>query len=253
MQLHFEKFGNGPPLIVLHGLFGSLENWRPLNYRFAQRFEVFAVDQRNHGCSPHSPEMTFTAMADDLRELLDENRLVSAHVLGHSMGGKTAMRLALLHPNRVKKLVVVDIAPRAYPPSHRDLLDSLLGLQLNHFETRQHVEDALSSQIPDLAVRRFLLKNLSRDDAGRLVWRLGLHELAANYNHLLEPVATDQVFEGPALFLRGEQSEYVNEADLPLIRRLFPKGVLRGIPGAGHWVHAEQPEAVAEAVLSFLS
>lgn len=186
MQLHYEEIGHGPPLMILHGLFGSLENWHTISRRLAEHLRVIAVDQRNHGRSPHSPEMNYPLMARDLLELMSRLHLGSTSVLGHSMGGKTAMQFALLHPAQVDKLVVVDISPRSYPPRHDYIFEALLGLKLSAFHTRQEMEAALAPAIPDIATRRFLLKNLGRGPTGEFYWKMNLHELCTNYNRLTE-------------------------------------------------------------------
>lgn len=252
MQLNYKVHGTGEPVVILHGLFGSLDNWHSISLKLAQQFQVFTLDQRNHGASPHSPEMTYPLMAADLEEFLDLRKISCAGVLGHSMGGKTAMQFALLYPRRVSRLIVVDIAPRAYPPRHDQVLCALLSLKLETFQTRKEIEEALAPAIPDLALRQFLLKNLARNPQQKFHWKLGLHEIAAAYPKLSEALAGGQPFQGPTLFLRGEQSDYLTESDLGNFRSLFPQAELRTIPGAGHLVHAEEPEAFLREVTGFL-
>ena len=251
MQLHVRTYGSGPPLIVLHGLFGSSENWETISRRFSASFQVLAVDQRNHGRSPHSPEMSYPLMAEDLRELLEERGLERACVLGHSMGGKTAMQFALQHPARVERLVVVDIAPRAYAPRHQRIFQGLLSLDVARFESRKQMEEALAPFIPNLAVRRFLLKNVAAASDGGFRWRMGLHEIQDNYDRLGAALSADRPFSGPTLFIRGEQSDYLQEADLAWIRPLFPRAELAVVGPAGHWVHAEAPEALFRTIREF--
>lgn len=252
MQLHFQDYGRGEPLVILHGLFGSLENWQSLSRRLGEHFHVLAVDQRNHGGSPHSAKMNYRVMAEDVMRLLQRQGLGSAHVLGHSMGGKTAMQLALLHPDKVAKLVVVDIAPRSYSPRHGQIFEGLLSLNLEAFHSRQEIEEALAPAIPEVAVRRFLLKSVARSPGGGFRWKLNLQDICKNYERLSEALPDDQAFGKPTLFIRGEQSDYIREQDLMLIRRLFPRAELKTIAGASHWVHADAPEAFLEAVLEFL-
>lgn len=253
MQLHFQSIGRGEPLIVLHGLFGSLDNWQHVARRLAERFEVLSLDQRNHGHSPHDAEMTYLLMAEDVREFLDRRNIRQAHVLGHSMGGKTAMQLALLHPGRVRTLAVVDIAPRAYAARHTRILQALLALEPARFETRREMEEALAPSIPDLAVRQFLLKSVARDANGAFQWRMGLREINANYGRLSESIRAPEPFAGPVLFLRGERSDYLREADLAAIRGLFSQAVMRAVPDAGHWVQAENPEGLLQLLGEFWS
>ncbi len=253
MRLHFRSFGTtGDPLILLHGLFGSLENWHSVSLKLSEQFRVLAVDQRNHGHSPHSPEMNYSLMAQDLAELMEDQRLERAHVLGHSMGAKTAMQFALLHPEKVRKLIPVDLAPRAYSGRHERIFSALLALDLSAFATRQQIETALAPSIPDLALRRFLLKNVSRTQADGFEWKIGLPEIHANYPQLGAQLSLGRPFAGPVLFLRGEKSDYLGEQDLPLIRTLFPQARLQTIPEAGHLVHVENPQGFLRAVLDFL-
>jgi pimeloyl-ACP methyl ester carboxylesterase len=254
MQLHFESYGQGqgPPLIILHGLFGSLENWHSISSNLAANFRVLAVDQRNHGRSPHTAEMSFQLMAEDLRELLAAERLGPVNLLGHSMGGKTAMLFALDDPDLVEKLIVVDMAPRAYPPHHREILNALLSLDLRSFKTRAEMESQLAPSIPDLAVRQFLLKNVKRDQAGIFYWQMNLAAIEANYHQLSEEIARPRSFDKPALFIRGERSDYIRDEDMTSIRKLFPQSKLCDIAAAGHWVHAEKPDAFLRKVREFL-
>lgn len=253
MELHFRSLGSGPALILLHGLLGSLDNWLPLGRQFAQRFTVLAVDQRNHGLSPHSDEFGYDLMAHDLHQFMHDRGLTTAHLLGHSMGGKTAMQFALLYPDQVEKLVVVDIAPRAYPPVHAETLRALQALDLEVHQRREDFNDALAAQVPDVELRQFLLKNLRRDHDGAFYWKVNLPAIWDNYRHLNAAPAVEGQFTKPALFLRGGDSDYVHEADFELIRRYFPGAQLRTIPGAGHWVHADQPEEFLASVLEFLA
>jgi esterase len=252
MQLHCEELGQGPPLIILHGLFGALDNWHTISRRLGERFRVFTVDQRNHGRSPHSPEMNYRVMAQDVLELMHRLHLSSASVLGHSMGGKTAMQFALLHPDQVDKLVVVDISPRSYSPRHGQIFAGLLSLELNNFRSRQEMEAALEPAIPDLTVRRFLLKSVGRTPAGGFYWKINLRDICENYGHLSNAVSAPAPFNKPTLFIRGALSTYLRDSDISLIPQSFPQAEFQIIPQAGHWVHAEAPEAFLTAVLEFL-
>jgi esterase len=253
MQLHFQESGQGPPLLILHGLFGSLDNWAAIAKKLAEKFRVFAVDQRNHGQSPHVPEMDYRLMAADLADFMHARGLQHAALMGHSMGGKTAMQLALSYPAYVTALVVVDIAPRVYPPSHIPIFKALRALKLEQFQNRGEVETALAPALPDLVLRRFLLKSLKRDSIGAFHWKLGLEELYQNYESLLQVPKGESTYEGPTLFVRGERSRYLNDLDLPAIHKLFPRAQLKTIPRAGHWLHAENPTDFLETITGFLS
>jgi pimeloyl-ACP methyl ester carboxylesterase len=252
MRLHFKESGQGPAVVLLHGLFGSSDNWHTIATRLAETFRVFALDQRNHGQSPHSAEMDYPLMAADVDRFCAARGLASARVIGHSMGGKTAMQLALHFPQRVEKLVVADMAPRAYAAAHDQIFAALLALDLPGFQTRPQIEDALAPDIPNPVLRRFLLKNLGRTGAGGFYWKLNLRDIAENYWRLREPVAGGAPFTQPALFIRGGQSQYVQPADEPLIREWFPAAQIQTIAAASHWVHADQPDEFLRRVLAFL-
>lgn len=253
MLLAFQRFGAGPPLIVLHGLLGSSDNWRTLSRAvFGAQFEVFAVDQRNHGGSPHSDAVGYPTMVDDLVEFMNAHGLAAARLLGHSMGGKTAMHFALAYPERVDALVVVDIAPKAYAPRHTALLDALRGLDLDAYGARAEIDAALRPEVPDDGVRNFLLKNLQRDGQGGYTWKMNLDALYRHYGRLNAGLEAGRTFDGPTLFVRGSASDYVADEDADLILSFFPKAEIATIDGAGHWVHAEKPQEFAEVVLGFL-
>ena len=253
MRLHCQSLGAGLPVLILHGLFGSSDNWLGFARNLASQYRVLVPDFRNHGKSPHSAEMNYPVMAEDLRELLDKHRAQSATVIGHSMGGKVAMQLALDHPERVSGLVVVDIAPRRYDRKHDHILSGLLGLDISRQKTRLEIETALSPSIPDSAVRRFLLKGVESDGQGGFRWRMGIREIAENYDRLGEAVHSSNPFQEPVLFIRGERSDYIASTDEPAIRRLFPKAHFAAIPRAGHWVHADNPGEFEETVMRWLS
>lgn len=252
MRLHFKAYGGGEPLVLLHGLFGSSDNWLGVLPKLAEKFHVFAVDLRNHGQSPHSAAMSYALMADDLVEFLAERHLPGITVIGHSLGGKVAMQFALSHPDKVQKLVVADMAPRVYEPVHEPILAALLDLDLKSFHTRQEIEEALEPVVPSLVVRRFLLKNLGRDAGGGLYWKMNVPGLAENYSRLGEALTAAAPFEKPALFVRGGRSDYIQAEDEPLIRELFPKAEIQTIAQAAHWVHGDAPDEFVSRVLKFL-
>jgi esterase len=252
MQLNYQRYGHGSPLIILHGLFGSLNNWNTLSKRFGEYYQVFAVDQRNHGASPHSDRSSYPLMAEDLRAFMQQQQLASASLLGHSMGGKTAMQFALSYPEQVAKLVVVDIAPKAYPPHHDTILDALCGLDLSQHSSRAELDQALADKIDSRPIRQFLLTNVTRDEAGRFVWKMNLDGIKQTYDQIVGAVEQHGRFDKPALFVRGETSDYIQNTDRPVIEALFPQARIVTIPGAGHWVHAEAPADFFAAALDFL-
>ena len=251
MNLHYQEYGNGQPLVILHGLLGSLDNWHSLSKTFASSFRVLAVDQRNHGRSPHSDVFTFAAMADDVIELLDQLKIRSAHILGHSMGGKTAMQCALSYPHRVDGLIVVDIAPREYPRLHDEILDALESVELSASTSRQQVDNNLSKKIPDPAVRQFLMKNLTHNFAGAFSWKPNLQVIRDSYKEIAREIKAHEPFPGPTLVVKGTRGNYVLESDTPTIKKLFPNSRIVGLD-AGHWIHAEISKVFADIVMNFL-
>lgn len=253
MQLHFQSHGAGDPLLILHGLFGSLDNWHSVSLKLGESHKVFALDLRNHGRSPHSDEFNYDVIADDLLEFMTAQKLDRANVLGHSLGGKAAMHFALTHPGRVEKLIVADMTPREYAPSHLPLLEIMMSLDLRAFRERGEMDRALVGKIPETGVRQLLLKNVTRDEAGTLRWKLNVPVIDRNYIQLCKSLDVTRVFEGPTLFIRGGKSDYVVESDWPLISKMFPQARLATIPTAGHWVHAEAPGKFTELVLNFLN
>ena len=257
MQLAFQQYGSGPPLFILHGLFGSSDNWHSIGKALGEWFHVFAIDLRNHGRSPHSEEMNYELMAADLSELisrrLPEPSSARIHLLGHSMGGKVAMQFAINFSANLEKLIIVDIAPKAYPPWHSEIFKGLQSLALGELTTRADADARLATTVQDVAVRAFLLKNLARNSDGRFFWKFNLPDLARHYAELNSNLPASGLFDGPALFLAGANSDYLAASDLPEIQKRFPAAILKVIPGAGHWVHAEQPQAFLQIVTEFLS
>ncbi len=253
MELNFKSFGQGPPLVILHGLFGTLDNWQTLGKRWAEHYTVFLVDQRNHGRSPRTEQIDYPSMAEDLHQFLESHWVYRSHLLGHSMGGKTAMQFALHYPDMVDKLIIVDIAPRAYPGGHEPIFDALFALDLNSIDDRKEADAFLEARIPEFGVRQFLLKNLTRTREGGYEWKMNLPVIFRHYDDILRNIDGTEPFEGPTLFLRGGDSRYVRDEDWPAIQQFFPNARLETVTGAGHWVHAEQPEALFELVTEFLA
>jgi esterase len=258
VPLHAEVSGEGHPLLLLHGLFGSLSNWRPLSRRFSGSYHVFNLDQRNHGRSPHHDTFNYTALAEDLRAFMRHESLLSAHVLGHSLGGKAAMQLALNYPEAVDKLVVVDMSPLASRPRHREILAALRALDLSAASNRRQLDVQLAQSIASAEMRQFLLMNIANDESGRLQWRMNLDVIAESYDEvnravMPQPNGARSAWEKPALFIRGENSDYIQEQDREAIQTLFPHSRLVTVAGAGHWVQADAPEEFANLVLDFLA
>jgi esterase len=253
MKLHFRELGTGKPLIILHGLFGFLDNWQTLAKYFAQQYKVYLVDLRNHGRSPHNPDFNYALMAADLRELITDHHIHEPAIMGHSMGGKVAMHFALHHPEQLSRLIVVDMAPRAYPPHHQDILAALKAVDLKAMTSRGEVDAALARYIPEEGVRQFLAKNLYRQDDNTFAWRMNLPVIEEKIEEVGKETTANVPFLKPTLFIRGGNSRYIQpEKDITLIQKLFPAATLETIAGAGHWVHAEKPQELYNLVLGFL-
>jgi pimeloyl-ACP methyl ester carboxylesterase len=253
MPLYAKTYGEGPALIIMHGLFGSADNWHPIAMELGKNFQVFALDLRNHGRSFHSPEMSYASMTADLLEFMNRRNLASAHLLGHSMGGKAAMAFALHEPARVGKLLVADIAPRAYPEHHGPIFAALDQVDLGQVRSRRDADGMLSETIREKPLRQFLLKNLLRNPDGSYSWKFNLPALRRHYGDILAATAGPGRFAGPTLFIRGELSDYIRDAELPQLRELFPNALCADIPGAGHWVHADNQPCFLQTVRDFLS
>ena len=252
MKLHAESEGAGEAVVILHGLMGSCENWRGVRAELAVRFRVVCLDLPNHGRSPPAAVFDLRSMGDDVIETLDALGVDQAVVVGHSLGGKVAMQMASDHADRLQGLVVVDISPRAIQPVHLFVLRACQQLDLAAATRRSELDEALARFLPQQATRDFLLKNVIRDTAGRFVWRVPLPHLIGNYRTVSDAPPLVAPYVGPALFIAGENSPFRLRADERLIRGWFPAATFVTIPGAGHLVHADQPEAFVAQVRTFL-
>ncbi len=254
LELAADEFGSGPPVAILHGLFGSGRNWRSVAQHLAAGHRVLAFDLRNHGASPWADGMSYSEMVADLRASSRARGVDRPALLGHSMGGKVAMLMALLHPAEVDRLVIVDIAPAANPPNLLGYLRAMRAVDLRGVTRRAEVDVALAGAVPDPAERAFLLQNLVIDEnAAR--WRLNLEAIERGFPQILgfPDLPAGTAYTGPALFVAGARSNYIQPQHEPGIRRLFPRARIMRIEGAGHWVHAEQPQAFLQAVAPFLT
>ncbi|MEZ4858841.1 MAG: alpha/beta fold hydrolase [Flavobacteriaceae bacterium] len=253
MALHSQIIGEGLPFIILHGFLGSGDNWKSLANQFSEEgFQLHLVDQRNHGRSFHSDEFTYEAMSEDLKRYCEEQQLEKIILLGHSMGGKTAMHYATNDPESVSKLIVADIGPKAYPQHHQDILKGLSSLNFNEISSRAEADDALSKYISQSGVRQFLLKNLYWAQKGKLGLRINLPVLIKEYAIVGEALANDAIFEKETLFVKGEKSGYILPMDEILIHKHFPKAKMETISNAGHWLHADNPSEFFEKIMGFL-
>jgi len=250
-NLYSREFGSGSPVLILHGLFGFSDNWQTIAKGLADKHLVVTPDLRNHGRSPHLPEHSYPLMAEDLRAFMEEHWMFHAAVVGHSMGGKVAMQLALTHPDSVERLVVVDMEPRQADDNHSDIFRALLGMDLSKMTARTEAEAYLSEHIPDFGTRQFLLKNITREDDGTFAWKMNLPVLWDNYDNVLASV-NGEPYDKPALFVRGSRSNYVQDSEWPHIKALFPQAELVTIEDAGHWVHADKPGELLGVLRGFL-
>ena len=243
--------GSGEPLIILHGLFGMLDNWVTLGKRFSEDFEVFLIDQRNHGKSPHSIDISYPLMAEDLAEFISEHKIVNPSIIGHSMGGKIAMQYALNYTNDINKLIIADIAPRWYDANQLDIINALRLINPANLKTRQEAADILNNENVKPQISFFLLKNLERN-GNIFSWKFNLAAIANNIEKLSVRIESHTSFIGNTLFLKGQFSNYIREEDEQYISELFPNHLTQQIPNAGHWLNAEQPDIFFEEVIRFI-
>jgi esterase len=253
MKLNHFLIGQGAPLVILHGLLGSLDNWMPHAQLLATRFRVHLLDLRNHGRSPHAAEFNYEVMAADVAEFVRDQNLDRVMVLGHSMGGKVAMRFAQLYPALTHGLVIADMAPREYAPRYGKILEAMAALDLLRFQQRNEIDAALLAVAPEKNIRQFLLKNIGRDATGGMIWKPNLASLLTHYPNVRAALPSTPSFGGPTLFIRGGQSDYIGAADVASIPSIFPQADFATIAAAGHWVHADAPEEFLRLVTEFLS
>ncbi len=261
MKLYFREVGNAtdPAIVLIHGVFGSSDNWFTVSKAIAEHgYHVLSVDQRNHGQSPRHNTHDYTGMADDLHKFLLDQQLEKPVLLGHSMGGKTVMQYAMDFPNTgqsvdFSKLVVVDIAPKFYPVHHADIIRGLNAIDLASIKTRSEADKILSQYESILPVRQFLLKNLYRNEEGTFDWRLNLPVIEREVDSIGDELTNPRIVTEPTLFMRGSESPYIQDEDIPAIKRIFPNAIIETIQGASHWVHAQKPDEFVSLLMDFLT
>lgn len=252
--LHSKIIGQGKPLLILHGFLGMSDNWKtPGTQLSKQGYQVHLMDQRNHGKSFHAPNFDYELLCKDVVHYMQHHHIEAAYVLGHSMGGKTAMQLATSHPQLVTKLVVADIAPKYYPPHHQHILEALAQLDFNRISSRKEADEALSQYLPEVGLRQFLLKSLYWIQPGKLGFRFNLKVLHLKMEEIGENISPTARYDGATLFLRGDESGYITPHDIPVIKKHFPHALIETIDHAGHWLHAENTEQFIEKTLRFLN
>jgi len=252
MKLYYRELGEGKPLIIQHGLFGSSDNWLTVSKAFAVDHKVYLLDARNHGQSPRSEDFNYKAMSDDLMEFIQEHHIEKPMIIGHSMGGKMLMRFMKDHPDFDAAYVVADISPRYYPRHHDEILNGLNDLDIATLTSRQEADERLQPFVPELSTRQFLLKNLYKTQEGTFAWRLNLPVITREIENIGEALGEETTISKPVLFIRGEKSDYIREKDEALIRKIFTNARINTIQGSGHWIQAEKPAEFVADVKQFM-
>ena len=266
MELFYRNFGEGAPLIIVHGLYGASDNWLSIGKALAGDFDVYLIDQRNHGQSQHSDTHNYPAMRDDLIMFMDKHDLRKAILVGHSMGGKTIMFLAEAYPERVDSLIVIDIAPTTCHPddqssqarTHTEIVNGMLSVDFSQVKKREDVNEKLARTIHSRRIRSFLMKNVSRSREGNYPWKLNAAVIKKELSSIFEGIDLSKYSPGtgitgfPVLFIRGEKSDYITDDCIPDIKQIFPMAEIASIPQAGHWLHAEQPDLLVKTIRYFL-
>lgn len=265
MKLFYRSYGSGPPLIILHGLYGSSDNWVTIAKKLSGDFTVILPDQRNHGQSPHNPVHTYSSMSDDLYELVTDLKIGKFFLAGHSMGGKSAIAFALRWPEMLNGLLIADISPfvnesekEIIRSDHKKILNTILSVDTDEISSRSEIEKKIAEKLDDENVRGFILKNLKRDEDNRFIWKLNAGALLENLDLIMEGIdpstwISQQITGFPVIFLRGEKSGYIPENHYPEIKRVFPAAEFITIPGAGHWIHADAPDEVIRQIKRLLN
>lgn len=251
MELNFKVFGDGAPIVILHGLFGMLDNWQSFAKKLSDTYSVYIIDQRNHGRSPHTDEFNYELLSDDLKNWCVAEGINQAHFIGHSMGGKTVMQFAHNYPEHCKSISIIDIAPVQYAPGHLEIFDAIFTLDLTSIANRKEADFELSKKISDWGVRQFLLKNLSRSSEG-FSWKANFQSLYNNYKTIIDGNHFDHLIDVPVLFVRGTKSNYIEDTHEEYIGKVFTNYQLHDID-SGHWIHAEAPEELLSHINNYLN
>jgi esterase len=252
MILNYKKLGSGPPLIILHGLFGMLDNWITIAKKLEHNYTVYIIDQRNHGKSGRSDIFNYQAMSDDLYEFMDTHDIKTSHLIGHSMGGKTIMQFAFDYPEKVNKLIVADISPAHYENNHEMIINAMMSVDFDKQKSRSDVEDLLSKEINSKRLLQFLMKNLYWKDKSTLGWKTNMEAVLKNMEFIGMPIESENPYTGPALFVKGGRSDYITIKEMHIIKKLFPHAEIKTIAGATHWLHADKPQEFYDLISGFL-
>ncbi len=251
--LHSKIIGEGTPFLILHGYFGMSDNWKSLGNQFSEHFQMHLIDQRNHGRSFHADDFDYETLAEDLYNYIEHHELEQVILLGHSMGGKTAMLFAVEYPELVDKLIIADISPRYYQPHHNEILKALNSVDFSIQNSRKLVDEKVAELIPEFGVRSFLLKNVYWREKGILDFRFNLQSLTENNFEVGKALPSFTNFDKDTLFLAGGNSGYITENEVPIIKAHFPNAQIKSISNAGHWLHADNPKRFYELVMEFLN
>jgi esterase len=251
VKLHYKHLGSGPVVLILHGLLGSLDNWQTIARKLAQHYSVYHLDLRNHGRSDHSPHFSLALMAADVLHFMKTHQLHTIYLAGHSMGGKVALEMLNQNAAVIRKCMVLDIAPKAYARGHDAIFRALFSLDLQQMDSRTQADEHLAQMIPQADVRQFLLKNLDRTKHGNFEWKFNLNAIYAHYDEINKPVEFRKVLDSEVLFVKGENSDYIQETDKAGILKQLPKARFEEIRGAGHWIHADRPEELLQLMKSY--
>ncbi len=258
MELFYRKYGDKGdcPLIILHGLFGISDNWASFARRIAMEgFEVFVPDMRNHGQSPHSGNFNYLALTDDLFDFIDDMEIENPMILGHSMGGKVAMRFTLENPEILKRLIIVDITMKSYPPrtTHKQIIKAMRSIELSKITKRSEIDEKLKTILQEKRIRQFVLKNVHRNRENHFEWRINIDGIEPNLDDMFDAIETSATFNKPTLFIKGGASDYILFEDYEKIRKNFPKAEIITIANTSHWVHVESPEIFFQLTMGFLT
>ncbi len=251
VDLNFKKQGNGPSLVILHGLFGSLDNWQTMAKNLAPHFTIICPDLRNHGKSPKTSRIDYALMAKDILRMMDKLEVNTFHIAGHSMGGKVALQLLNTDSYRINKALIMDIAPKSYGRGHDEIFDAMFALPIHQIKTRQEADEFMKPKIPDWAVRQFILKNLDRDKDGNFFWKINLPVLYNDYSNITQGIIPSGLVHNEILFLKGSKSHYIDQNDIHYIRQNYEHSRIMEIQDAGHWIHADKPNELLKIMLNF--
>jgi pimeloyl-ACP methyl ester carboxylesterase len=251
IKLHYKHSGSGPVVIILHGLFGSLDNWQTMSRLLSEHYSVYCLDLRNHGKSPHTDDFSIGLMAADVVNFIKDHGFLSVHLIGHSMGGKVALEMLNFKSNIIDKVMILDIAPKSYPKGHEQIFKAMFSLDLQSLSSRNSADEQLKLSIPDFTVRQFILKNLDRDKEGKFVWKVNLNAVYKNYDEINKEIIFKHRVLNEVLFVKGSLSFYILKDDEQIIKQVLPNAKFYEIEGAGHWIHADKPEELKRLIIQF--